>query len=110
MSNIASVTKSMWVDVVEKSRIPVLVDFWAEWCGPCRALSPILDELSQRLDGKVTFVKVNIEQESELCSKFNVRSIPTMLVFKNGQLDLALTGLQSKQSILMQLEGIIGEG
>ena len=70
---------------VINSKLPVLIDFWAEWCGPCRMLSPILDQLSEEMDGKVKIVKMNIDENPETPSKFGVRGIPTMLLFKEGK-------------------------
>jgi thioredoxin 1 len=70
---------------VINSKLPVLIDFWAEWCGPCRMLSPILDQLSEEMEGKVKIVKMNIDENPETPSKFGVRGIPTMLLFKEGK-------------------------
>ena len=71
-------------DTTVNSATPVLVDFWAEWCGPCRALGPKLEELSDELDGKATIAKINIDENPEMAAKFGVRSIPMMLIFKDG--------------------------
>jgi thioredoxin 1 len=70
---------------VLKSKEPVLVDFWAEWCGPCRAISPLLEELSTELAGKVKIVKLNVDENEATAAKYNVRSIPTMILFKDGE-------------------------
>ena len=78
-------TKTWEIDVMN-SKVPVFVDFWAEWCGPCRMVSPVVEELSNDYDGKVKFVKVNVDEANELASKYNIFSIPTLAIFKNGQL------------------------
>ena len=78
---------------------PVLVDFWAEWCGPCRMLSPILDQLSEEMDGKVKIVKMNIDENPETPSKFGVRGIPTMLLFKEGKQIATKVGVQPKNAL-----------
>jgi thioredoxin 1 len=71
-------------DVIEASG-PVLVDFWAEWCGPCKAVAPILDELAKELGGQVTIAKVNVDEEQDIAGQFGIRSIPTMILFKDGK-------------------------
>lgn len=84
---------------VINSKLPVLIDFWAEWCGPCRMLSPILDQLSEEMDGKVKIVKMNIDENPETPSKFSVRGIPTMLLFKEGKQIATKVGVQPKNAL-----------
>lgn len=83
MANI--VTKATFEQEVLLAKIPVLVDFWAPWCGPCRMLTPALEELARELDGKAKVVKVNVDEEPELAAKYGIMSIPTVIAFKNGQ-------------------------
>ena len=90
-------TKSWEIDVMS-SPVPVFVDFWAEWCGPCRMVSPVVEELSGDYDGKVNFVKVNVDQVNELSSKYNVFSIPTLALFNKGQIVAQQVGAASKES------------
>ncbi len=89
--------KSWEVDVIN-SDIPVFVDFWAEWCGPCRMVSPVVEELSEEFSGKVDFVKVNVDQANEIASKYNVFSIPTLAIFNKGQIVAQQVGAASKES------------
>ena len=84
---------------VINSKLPVLIDFWAEWCGPCRMLSPILDQLSEEMDGKVKIVKMNIDENPETPSKFGVRGIPTMLLFKEGKQIATKVGVHPKNAL-----------
>jgi thioredoxin 1 len=81
---------------VLNSKLPVIIDFWAEWCGPCRMLAPILDQLSEEMAGKVKIVKMNIDENPETPSKFGVRGIPTMLLFKEGKQIATKVGVQPK--------------
>jgi thioredoxin 1 len=81
---------------VLNSKLPVIIDFWAEWCGPCRMLAPILDQLSEEMEGKVKIVKMNIDENPETPSKFGVRGIPTMLLFKEGKQIATKVGVQPK--------------
>jgi thioredoxin 1 len=101
---LASVTDSSFhADVINASR-PVLVDFWAEWCGPCRMIAPALEELSDELGDKVSIVKLNIDQNPEAPGKYGVRGIPTMILFKNGAPAATKVGAEPKSRIQAWLE------
>jgi len=89
--------KSWEVDVIN-SDVPVFVDFWAEWCGPCRMVSPVVEELATDYDGKVKFVKVNVDEANELASKYNVFSIPTLILLNTCEIVCQQVGAASKES------------
>ncbi|MCK9559790.1 MAG: thioredoxin [Candidatus Marinimicrobia bacterium] len=86
-------------EVEQQTSVPVLVDFWATWCVPCLKIAPVLEELAQKYDGKMKFGKVNVESAPAIAQKFGVRSIPTLLIFKNGRIMTQIIGAQSKKSI-----------
>ena len=90
-------TKTWETDVIQSS-LPVFVDFWAEWCGPCRMVSPVVEELSSEYEGKVNFVKVNVDEANELASKYNVFSIPTLAIINKGKIVSQQVGAASKES------------
>ena len=86
-----------WNDIVLNSNLPVLVDFWAEWCGPCRMVGPIVEQLAQSLYGKVKVSKLNVDQNQEIAMKYNVQSIPSLILFKNGNEIARTIGLSPKE-------------
>ncbi len=90
-------TKTWETDVIQSS-LPVFVDFWAEWCGPCRMVSPVVEELATEYEGKVNFVKVNVDEANELASKYNVFSIPTLAIINKGKIVSQQVGAASKES------------
>ena len=89
---------------VLNSTNPVFVDFWAEWCGPCRSVSPVVEELSGEYDGKVDFVKINVDENGELAQKYNVLSIPTLAIFKNGEIVSQKVGASTKESFKTMID------
>ncbi|AAL02540.1 MULTISPECIES: thioredoxin [spotted fever group] len=95
-----NVMDSSFKKEVLESDLPVLVDFWAEWCGPCKMLTPIIDEISKELQGKVKVLKMNIDENPNTPSEYGIRSIPTIMLFKNGEQKDTKIGLQQKNSLL----------
>ena len=104
MSNVKNVTTDTFrKDVIESDK-PVIVDFWAEWCGPCKKLSPILEEVAEELDGQVTVAKVNVDEERNLGAMFQIMSIPNVLIFNHGEKVDEFVGLRSKDDIVAQVK------
>jgi len=102
--NIVTLTDANFEPEVLKSSTPVLVDFWAEWCGPCKMLSPLIDELATEYAGKVKIGKVNIDEHQGVAAQFRINSIPTLLFFKNGQVVDQVIGMKSKKDFKAKLD------
>jgi thioredoxin 1 len=105
MSNaVAAATDANFKTEVEDSTVPVLVDFWAPWCGPCRALTPVIEELSSEYDGRVKVLKLNTDENPEVATKLGIRSIPTVLLFSKGQVVEQTVGAMPKRHFVDMLE------
>jgi len=101
--NIVTLTQDNFAAEVLKASTPVLVDFWAEWCGPCKMIAPVLDELAEEYAGKVKIGKVNIDQQQGLAAQYGVRAIPTLLLFHKGEVADQMVGLRSKRDLKASL-------
>ncbi len=104
MSTSAQVTDSTFKQEVLESEVPVLVDFWAPWCGPCRMVAPVVDEISEQYDGQIKVVKVNTDENPSVASQYGIRSIPTLMIFKGGQRVDMVVGAVPKTTLANTLE------
>ncbi|MBP3195109.1 MAG: thioredoxin [Cardiobacteriaceae bacterium] len=100
MTNLFAVEEADFQSKVLASDVPVLVDFWATWCGPCRAIAPILEEIAQEFAGKLNIAKVNVDENSDLAAQYGIRSIPALLLFKNGKIADTVIGMQPKPRLV----------
>ena len=107
MTDIKNLSLDNFDKEISSSNIPVLVDFWAEWCGPCKSLGPILEEISEDLKDKLQVVKVNLDENQDLAMKYSIRSIPTLLLFKKGELVDTKVGLLPKSDLVEWLDSKI---
>ena len=97
-------TTSTFDETIGSASGPVVVDFWAEWCGPCKAIAPILEELAVELGGRATIAKLNVDEHPDLAMRFNVMSIPTLLIFDGGEVRKRLVGAKGKTQLLQELD------
>ena len=104
MSELVNLNKESYSNAVSSGEKTVMVDFWAPWCGPCKALTPILEEISGEMSEKVSIYKVNVDDNTNLAQEHGVQSIPTLLVYKNGSLSEAIVGLKSKDELIQIIE------
>jgi thioredoxin 1 len=107
MAEPRDVTDATFESEVLKSDLPALVDFWAPWCGPCRMIAPIVAELSAEYAGKVNFFKLNTDENPSTPAKYGIRSIPSLLIFKNGQLKVTIVGFRPKSDLKKRLDEVL---
>ncbi|MDA0322138.1 MAG: thioredoxin [Verrucomicrobia bacterium] len=102
--HVVEITADNWQGEVIDSKVPVVVDFWAEWCGPCRAIAPVLDEIATEKNGKLKIAKVNVDDNQDIAAEFKIRAIPTLLVMKGGAVQDQMTGAMNKSALLEKID------
>ncbi len=107
MSQAAAVTTADFDNEVLRADVPVLVDFWAVWCGPCRRVAPEVDAVAEQMSGKARVVKVNVDEEPDLAVRYNIQSIPALLLFKKGKVEDTIVGSQPRQVIAERLQALL---
>ena len=110
MSKPVDVNETSFEKVVLKAKEPVLVDFWATWCGPCKMVGPVVEELAKEYTGKITFAKVNVDENQQLSSRYSIRSIPTLLLFKEGKPMQQVVGFRPKAELKKILDDCLPKG
>jgi len=104
-----TLTDQNFEEEVKKSDLPVMVDFWASWCGPCRMLEPIIEELAKEFKGKIKIGKLNVDENSETAGRYEILSIPSLKFFKNGNIIAEMIGVQPKEVLIEKIKEMIGE-
>jgi thioredoxin 1 len=102
-----TLSDAVFDETVSGSQVPVLVDFWAEWCGPCKMIAPVLEEIAREHDGKISIAKLNVDDNPDTARRYEVMSIPTLMLFHNGSLEKRLVGARSKNQLLAELAQFI---
>lgn len=105
--NVTELSDAAFDQTINDSQVPVLVDFWAEWCGPCRRIGPVVEELAQEYSGKLAVAKINIDEHQQAANKFGVQSIPTLMIFKNGQLAERIVGAVPKETLVEAIQRVL---
>lgn len=105
--NVQEISDSSFETEVLGSKVPVLVDFWAPWCGPCKSIAPVLEELADEYTGRLKIVKVNVDDNREYAMKFNVRGIPNLILFKDGQFQEQIVGVVAKQELVNAIDKLV---
>jgi len=108
MSKPVEIQDSNFDNIVLQSKTPVLVDFWAEWCGPCRMVAPVVEELAEEYDGKITFAKVDVDQNPQIAGKYGIMSIPTLIIFKGGKPVSNIVGFRPKAELKRSMDDALG--
>lgn len=103
--SVVHITDEMFENIVLKSEVPVLVDFWAEWCNPCKMIGPILEDLAQDYNGKLVVAKLNIDQNTVMAPRYGIKALPTLLLFKDGEVKATKVGAATKSQLIVFLDG-----
>jgi thioredoxin 1 len=105
--NISTLTDNTFDEEIKGADTPVLVDFWAEWCGPCKMIAPVLEEIANEHEGKIRIAKLNVDENLDVSRRFEVMSIPTLILFKDGEAQLRLIGAKGKGQLLQELQAFL---